>query len=134
MKYQELKQSQSNSFNSFTGIFFAFSNSQLDEGMKKMNCVPGDLCSVPGGGFLLKSKKDDFRAMFNEHDAEMTEAMKDDDFLQQAIEYELGNHEFCITYDPTDTIEALSLDLEDERTKGIFAKARRNYLAGCENF
>ena len=61
-------------------------------------------------------------------------AMLDDNFLIDAIEYELGNHEYCITHDPEQTLNALGIDLEnnDERVVGCFEIAKKNYLDAGE--
>ena len=58
--------------------------------------------------------------------------MKNDKFLFQAFRYELGNHEFCITYDPEDTLRTLGLELKDIEEEGriqnIYEKARSDYI------
>ena len=72
--------------------------------------------------------------MFDRHDKEMFEAMKDDEFVLQMFEYELGNHEFCITYNYDDALRACGLKFDelDERMLGLLKTARDNYIKGCD--
>ena len=60
-------------------------------------------------------------------DRELAEAMKDDDFLYDAFNYELANHEFCYTDDISDALDALGLSWEqikdDQRIMRILKKA-----------
>lgn len=46
-----------------------------------------------------------------------------------------GNHEYCITLDPEDTLEALCLTIEEMRDNSrlmkIFLEAKRDYLKNC---
>ena len=39
----------------------------------------------------------------------MKEARSNDQFLYDMFDYELGNHEYCITWDVSDTLEALGI-------------------------
>ena len=62
--------------------------------------------------------------------------MKDDQYAYEAFLYELGNHEFCITYEVEPTLAAIGLTedevLNDCRLAAIFKEAKRDYLASCE--
>lgn len=66
--------------------------------------------------------------------------MKDFDFLKSAFRYELANHEFCITYELDDTLDALLLTYEqvnsDPVMKKLYLKQRKNILRiakiGCD--
>ena len=42
---------------------------------------------------------------------------KEEKFLLEALAYELRNHEYCITYDPSDALDALGLKREDVSQK-----------------
>ena len=134
MKYTELKEKISKEVNSFP-MAFAFTNKQFEAGMTKLGVIPHQtekVLSIGGGGYILKTDSDAFKAMFDRHNKEMAEALTDDDFLVDAIAYELSNHEYCITGDPSDALDVLDLSLDDERVKQSFNKARQEYLAGCE--
>ena len=116
MKYNELKEKNAKELNDFDGIFFAFSNEQFIEGMKKLGLNEDDkdkVCSFGSGGIILKSRSKAFNDMFKRNSSAMEEALKKPDFLLSALSYELANHEYCITYDFEDTFDALGLTFED---------------------
>lgn len=135
MKYTELKDKQHKEFEAFP-IGFAFSKKQFAEAMEKLGLTEADtgkVYSISGGGFIRKTDSKAFGDMLTRLSAEMAEAMKDDEFMIGAIEYELGNHEYCITFDPEDTVNELSLNMEDERTTRLFSIAKHKYLGGLTN-
>ena len=47
--------------------------------------------------------------MFEDSTNELNEAMKDEAFLIDAMDYELGNHEWCITDDVSEALIPLGL-------------------------
>ena len=116
MTYCELKKEQEKELNEFTGIFYAFNNKQFKEGMEKIGLEEKDtkkIYSLGSGGYILKEKSKDFNDMFNKFSDKKTKALKTEEFLLEALTYELQNHEFCITYDYEQTFEALGLTIED---------------------
>lgn len=133
MKYTELKQQISEEVNSFP-MMFAFSDEQFKEGLKKLGTWIGAICSIGAGGFIRKSDSEAFGAMFDRHNKIMATALKDNDFLTDAIEYELANHEYIITYDPEPALSALGISEKDidDRVRDCFQKARKSYLHACE--
>lgn len=115
MNYQELKKQISDSVSNFEGMFFAFSQSQLDEGMKKIGVTDKSLLVTLGAGCVIK--KDRVQA-FHEMNLKSDKDLKD--FLNAsyenfypAIKYELNNHEFCITGNSTDALDSLGLEYKD---------------------
>ena len=54
---------------------------------------------------------------------QLEEALKDESFLQDALTYELCNHEYCITGNTRDALAAL--DLTSEEIPGHVMKASR---------
>lgn len=123
MTYKELSSKHQAEVNNFP-ILFAFSNEQLYEGMEKMNIKSTkELVSIGYGGYIHESKVKEYKAMANRLHDEMQEAYKDDKFLYDAFVYELFNHEYGITYDTTDTLEALNIDELDARMIKILKKA-----------
>jgi len=128
MNYQELKDKHSKEF-SEVPIFWAFSNAQFEEGLKKHNIVKGDkIVNIGAGGYIKKTNLPLLDAVIKKHKAEKKEFKKQDKELIKAIEYELSNHEYGITMDPTDTIDCLSLDMNDERIQKCFKKAKSNFM------
>jgi len=71
------------------------------------------ISSLGAGGYILKTRRDDFVAMFKKHKEEKQALKKQEKSLLEALVYELKNHEYCITYDVTDTLEALGYSKED---------------------
>jgi len=128
MNYQELKDKHSKEF-SEVPIFWAFSNEQFDEGLKKHNIIKGDkIVHIGAGGYIKKTDIHILDSVIAKHKAEKKEFKKQDKELIKAIEYELSNHEYGVTLDPTDTIDCLSLDMNDERTQKCFKKAKSNFM------
>jgi len=122
--YQELKKRHSNEWSEFKYIFFAFSNEQLAEGLSKFNATAKDIYSIGSGGFVLKSHRQELSDLMDKHVSELEQNKKDRKFLLESLVYELKNHEYCITYDITDALEALDLTIEDIPAD-ILKKAKR---------
>ena len=123
--YQQQKKRHQEEVNSFEGIFFAFSNEQFEEGMKKLgiNNAKEELYSIGAGGYIKKERSKDFHNMFKRHAQERKQREKDEKFLLEALVYELRNHEYCITCDVTDALEALDLTINDISPK-LLKKAK----------
>lgn len=114
--YQELKAKHKQKLNNFEGIFFAFSQTQFDEGMKKIGLSSDEkekILSLGGGGFILKTRRENFYNMFKIFRTEMQKALKDDAFLLDALAYELYNYKYCITGNINDALDVLSLNFTD---------------------
>ena len=137
--YVEMKARHQKDVNEFP-FFFAFSNKQFDEGMRRFGLDPSDTDKIyklgNTGGFYKRTDSNRLKEMFDRHDREMQEAMNNDEFVQEMFEYEMGNHEYQITYDNEEVVEACGLDInefyENERMNRLFAKAKKNYLKLCE--
>ncbi len=98
MNYEKLKEKCSNGINDFEHIFFAFSNEQFKKGKAKIGITEdAELLSIGAGGFIRKSKREEFENIFKNSEKTMETALKDDDFFFDAIKYELANHEYCLT-------------------------------------
>ena len=119
-KYTELKNRHQKEVNDFP-MFFAFSEKQFEEGMKKLGLNPDDTHLIyklgNTGGFYRKSDAQALRDMFARHNAEMSDAIANDTtgegFIYDMFKYELANHEYCITYELEPTLDACGLT-EDE--------------------
>ena len=135
MNYREFKEKKQSEFNSLP-LMFAFSNKQFEEGKAKLGVKDDkELVSIGGGGFIKKVDAHLLDEMINRHNKEYEELMQNDEFAYSAFYYELGNHEYCITLDPEDTLEALCLTVEemenDPRLMKLFLEAKRDYLKNC---
>lgn len=115
--YIEQKTRHGEELNAFQGLFWAFNNEQFQEGLDKLGIKKEDagekLYSIDAGGYMLKSQSDAFKAMFKRHEQERKELRKNTKLLFGALVYELRNHEYCITYNPQDALDALGLTKDD---------------------
>ena len=132
--YAQLRARQQKETDDFP-MFFAFSNKQFAEGMKKFSLSPDDTDKIyklgGTGGYYLRTDAEQLYAMFERHDQELNAAMKDTDFAAGAFRYELNNHEYCVTYDSADALAALGLTDEDlandKNLSAAFNKAEKQY-------
>ena len=130
MKYTNIKTKHQKEVNEFQGIFFAFSNEQFTKGIAKLNLPKGEkVVSIGGGGYIRKTKVDDFISMLERHKAERKQIKRDRKLLLDSLIYELNNHEYGYTGDVQPALEALDLKLEDIPAD-ILSKAKK--LAYCE--
>jgi hypothetical protein len=115
--YKQLKEKHQNEVNNFP-MFFAFSDKQFAEGMQKLGLDPSQTDKIykfgSTGGFYKREDAKTLYDMFDRHDAEMKQAiLNSDDFIIDMFYYELNNHEYIITYDVEDTLNALGLTYEE---------------------
>lgn len=141
-KYRTLRDRQQKEFNEFP-MFFAFNDQQFDEGMRKLGLKPTDTDKIYRidytGGFYRRSDAKAFRDLIDRHAQEMEEALKNDvdgtGFIYDMFLYELGNHEYCITYDLEPTLDACGLSVDDvNNNPALLAglkKAKADYLENC---
>lgn len=135
MNYPELRRQQQEVFNALP-LKFAFGREQFAEMMASWGLSVEDtdkIYSYGAGAFALRSDAQRIREMSDRLAQEMDAAMQDDEFLTGAIEYELANHEYIITWDASDTMDELGLSLDDERVNRCFEAAKARYLASMED-
>ena len=111
--YTELKTRQAKELNDFEGIFFAFNQEQFKEGLEKVKADVKEIYSLGAGGYIRKDKSKAFNDMFKRHNKEKAQRRKEEKFILDSLVYELRNHEYCITYNPQDALDALGLVKED---------------------
>ena len=131
--YQEMKQRHQKEVDSFNGLFFAFNNEQFKEGMEKLGLTMDDtkkIVSIGAGGYILREQLQSFKDMFSRIKEETKNRKKEEKFLLDALIYELNNHEYCITHDVTDALDALDIKKEDIEPE-ILRKAIETSLALC---
>jgi hypothetical protein len=132
-KYTELKAKHQAEVDAFP-FGFAFNQSQFDEMMKKWGLKPTDIreiLSIGGGGYIRKSDADAFKEMMGRHKIQMKMAMKknEDDFLFHMFNYELANHEYCVTGELDDTLDALGLTIDEINADPKMADALKRAIA-----
>jgi hypothetical protein len=137
-KYLKLKNKHQKEVNDFP-MFFAFSDKQFEEGMKRFGLKPTDTDKIyklgGTGGFYLRTDAKKLHDMLDRHTQAMNEAINtDDDFVYNMFLYELANHEYCITYDLEPTLDACGLTEDeiwkDQRLADLLKKATADYLEG----
>lgn len=131
MKYWDLRSRQQAEFDALP-IGAAFSDEQFTQMMREWGLEPTDTDKIYSLGYGAFYRREDaalIRETAERHANEMDAAMLDDDFMIDAIEFELGNHEYIITYDPSDALDDLGLSLDDERVRRLYSIARRRYLS-----
>lgn len=132
--YMEMKQRHQEEINAFP-VVFAFGNQQFEEAMKKLGLKPSEtdkVCSIYGAGDIFrKSDVPAYLEIVKRHRKEMEDAIAADrtgeGFIYDMFDYELSNHEYGYTRDPSDALDALGISwnrLEnDERLLRGFKKA-----------
>lgn len=119
-KYRELTARQEAEVNALP-LKFAFSNKQFEEIMAEWGLTVDDTDKIyklgSTGGFYLKADSDLIRDTFTRHGKELDEAIAADEtgegFIYDMFRYELANHEYCITGDVEETLDAVGLTYEE---------------------
>lgn len=139
--YTRLQDKHQEEYNALP-LGFAFSDKQFEEMMNKWGLTTSgdDLKKIYrlgiAGGYIQKKDADLMHEVVERINREDKEAKKDMDYMYWAFRVELANHEYCITYDPEETFDTLGVewkDLEENpELMQAYKKARRDYLANCE--
>lgn len=131
-KYKQLKDQLQKQYDALP-IKYAYSEMQFKNMLKQFETETGGrvrLLHIDRGAYILAQDEKLIDEFLESSDRELAEAMKDDDFLYDAFNYELANHEFCYTDDVSDALDALGLSWEqikdDQRMMTILKRA-------CEN-
>ena len=124
-------------------VFFAFGDDQFEEGLKSFNLSPDNiketLLSIGMGGYLLKSKEDEYKKANEELDNNYITMrnilLNDYEELKKAIIYEMSNFEYIINGDDLQVLDALNMDLADLNNKpelNTYKEARKEYFASVD--
>lgn len=141
-RYAELREKHQKEFDKFP-MKFAFSDKQFKEAMESLGLTENDTDKIIGigaGGFIRKSDLKAYTEMCQRTEKEMQEAIDNDKtgegFIKEMFKYELANHEYCITYELDDTLDALGLTVEEinnnQALKHGLELARKEYLKSYE--
>lgn len=125
--YKQMKEKHTQEVNAFP-MMFAFSNEQFIKVMDVLGVTDkSDLLSIGCGGFIRKSDKNALDNLLEKHDREFKEAIVNDPtgdgFIYDMFNYELANHEYCYTYDVSDTLDALGFTMD-------YVNSNKNVLNG----
>ena len=115
-------------------MMFAFSNEQFEEGCKKLGVSLQDakkeLTSIGGGGFMKTADVPLLEQAYSRNEQERKQLLDSRPGLKSAFIYELGNHEYCITYDDAETWSAVGLSIKNATPfqVEVYNEARTEYL------
>jgi len=133
--YLILKKNHEKEINDFP-MFFAFSNEQLEEGLKKLKTTEKNIRSLGYGGFIKSEDVKKYQNMLLNQSREHKNNMQKKGYVYQMFKYELANHEFIITYDYEDTLSSLNLTSEEVAKNKLLSvqleKAKEDYLKEAE--
>lgn len=126
--YLELRDRHQQEMNEFP-MFFAFSKSQFDEGMKTIGLKPNQTALVVqffGGSFMKRTDLERYKEMCERHDRERSDAMAGDTngtgFLLDMFRYELRNHEYGYTHEIGETLASVGLTMQMvQKNSAMFA-------------
>ena len=130
--YQQYKANKSKEWSKLKGIFYAFSDDQFNEGIAKIGITKDEvkekLYKLGGGGYILKSESAQMERMLKNASDQLDAILSDKKQLLDALSYELMNHEYCITYDTSDALDALGLN-ESDVDADVMKKAKKSALS-----
>ena len=137
-KYIEFNNETQKLWNEFP-IFYAFSNEQFEKNISKLGLTMENIDQIVStgfGGYIHKKDKQRYIDFWDSrHKAKMI-LLKDNQVLYDAILYELANHEYVITNDYTDAINAVGIPMDELLTNKqrarILKKATDEYLQNAE--
>lgn len=141
-KYYELKSKIQKEFDEFP-FGFAFSNEQFEKMKKELGVKDNsELISIGAGGYIRKTDEKALDELINGKEKRIKKEIEKDltgeGFIKDMFLYELANHEYCITYELDDTLDALDLTYEevmkDPRLKLGLQLAKQEYLEEPENY
>ena len=140
--YEAMQKRHQQEVNAFP-MKWAFNNRQLEQGMRELGLNPSqtnEIVGIGGGGFIRRSDKQAFIDMFKRQNAEQKAALAaqktGDEYAYQMFLHELGNHEYIVTGDLTDTLDACGLSSEDIRNdlklQKALARAIKDYMEAAD--
>lgn len=136
MKYRELREKHQREVNSLP-IYYAFGQKQLQDVFNKLGLnIEKDMDKVTSlygvGDIVLKTDVSYVLSVFDRHWKEKKDMMQDDEFVKDMFVTELGNHEWVITMDDSETLTACGLSISkvagDQRLLELFSKAKNEVL------
>lgn len=140
--YAVMKDAQQKEYNEFCKgkVFYAFNEEQFNEGMKSLGLTPDDTDKIyrdTYGSYILRSQAPARAALVKRLNSERQEHLKDYDFLKSAFRCELANHEYCVTYEYGDALNALGMTYaqvkNDDTLHKALLEAIKEYLKNCED-
>lgn len=138
--YQAMRERHQREVNAFP-MKWAFTDAQFEKGMRELGLEPwqtDEVIGIGGGGFIRKSDKQAFTGLFARQRRELEAAIAEDTggFAYDMFMRELGNHEYVITGDLSDTLDACGLSAEqinnDPKLRKALARAIKDYMEAAD--
>lgn len=131
MTYQEIKKKNADAINAIMEqqkVFWAFSQKQLDEGKAKIGITENSqLTSIGMGGFVPKANADELFKLIETENARYKKELKEaKEAKEQAILYELYNHESYYTGDLEPVINLFEGLYSAKEIREVYLKAKKN--------
>ena len=136
--YLKLKEKQEKEMNDFP-IAYAFDGKQLEEALEKLGATKEECVTVFNMGDVIK-KVDvpRFKEMLKRHKEEILEAMKDEQFAEEAFLYEMDNHEYAINWTgDEDVLACFNMTTAKLRETGLvnaYHRARFQHMRNAEEW
>ena len=137
MTYLELKRKHQDELSKFP-LFFAFNESQFEDGMNKLGLKPSETDKINRINACCYCKKSDsksYKNMYKRFALEKWEALKDDNYVLEMFQCEMKNHEYDLTHDDKEVIEACGLDMfemnSSQRLRLLYIQAKKSFLSLC---
>lgn len=122
-EYRDWREKMQEKFNKFP-IGAAYSDKQLHEEMDRLGVKSTDeLVQLEYGTFIRKSDKKAYLDLAEEIDSSFEKGLKDYDFVYDMFLTELADHEYCITGDLRETLDACGLAIEDIAKNAMYREA-----------
>ena len=136
MNHNEFKEYKSKLYHDITNecdVFFAFGKKQLTNELEKRQLSIEDITSICYGGYIPSKNCGMYeQKMLELEDIKkkwIEELKKHPTLLKNAIKYELGNYEYCISYDSDVLLStAYEYDIKTKDEIKLFNNARDEYL------
>ncbi len=124
MTYIELQKRHADEIAAFPHAF-AFNQVQLDEAREKLG---KNLVHIFAGLYIRISDYNAYKEMMERHNAETNEFLGQKENFIDALVYEMGNHEYIVTYDISEPLRALGVfELDKTKTEWVL-EAQKRYL------
>lgn len=138
-KYLELRKKHQKEHDEFP-IAYAFNKEQLAEALERLGAKDISECVTIFniGDIVKKTDADRYLAMLDRHTKELHEAMKNEEFAEEAFLYEMDNHEYAINYDGDgDVLGCFDMNFDILRKMNLenaYRRAKRRHMIKAENW
>jgi hypothetical protein len=135
MKYQEIKKEKEDAYNRLMDtcdVFWAFSNTQFEEGRAKHPLQEGEkYVSIGAGGYMPKRNTEALSKGIEQIEENFKRQIKEAKAREEHIIYELNNHECYYTGDITPAVDALGEDYTAEEVIKVMNEHKNKKYPPC---